>query len=103
MKKAPRRPEAAAAPDMRSEYRLDYSKARPNRFAGRVPADTVAAGSFVVSTNQRLGMLAAFLLEPGSEDGYAAWNFFDAGIKQGGFAPVKRLAKLPVVKMVTVP
>jgi len=42
MKKAPRRPEAAAAPDMRSEYRLDYSKARPNRFAGRVPADTVA-------------------------------------------------------------
>ena len=42
MKKAPRRPEAAAAPDMRSEYRPDYSKARPNRFAGRVPADTVA-------------------------------------------------------------
>ena len=42
MKKALRRAGAAAAPDMRSEYRLDYSKARPNRFAGRVPADTVA-------------------------------------------------------------
>ena len=27
---------------MRSEYRLDYTKGRPNRFAGRVPANTVA-------------------------------------------------------------
>jgi hypothetical protein len=42
MKKAPRRAAAPASPDMRSEYRLDYRKARPNRFAGRVPADTVA-------------------------------------------------------------
>ena len=29
--KSPKR----AAPDMRREYRFDYSKARPNRFAGR--------------------------------------------------------------------
>ena len=42
MKKAPRRAGAATVPDMRSEYRLDYGKARPNRFAGRVPVDTVA-------------------------------------------------------------
>jgi hypothetical protein len=27
---------------MRSEYRLDYSRARPNRFAERVPANAVA-------------------------------------------------------------
>ena len=66
-------------------------------------ADTVRSGSFVVSTNQRLGMLAGFLLEPGSEDGYAAWNFFDAGIKQGAAAPVRRLVKLPVLKTVVVP
>ncbi len=66
-------------------------------------ADTVAAGSFVVSTNQRFGMLAAFLLDPSSEDGYTAWNFFDAGIKAHAPAPVRRLAKLPVVKMTMVP
>jgi hypothetical protein len=27
---------------MRAEYRFDYGKARPNRFAGSVPADAVA-------------------------------------------------------------
>jgi hypothetical protein len=27
---------------MRSEYRLDYSRARPNRFAKRIPGDAVA-------------------------------------------------------------
>ena len=42
MKKAPRRLEGPAAPEMRPEYRLDYGKARPNRFAGRVPANAVA-------------------------------------------------------------
>ena len=66
-------------------------------------ADTVAAGSFVVSTNQRFGVLAAFLLEPASEDGYAAWNFFDAGISAHGTAPVKRLVKQPVIKVTPVP
>ena len=66
-------------------------------------ADTVAAGSFVVSTNQRFGMLAAFLLDPSSEDGYTAWNFFDAGIKAHAPAPIRRLAKLPAVKMTVVP
>ena len=27
---------------MRSEYRLDYGRAKPNRFAGRVPENAVA-------------------------------------------------------------
>ena len=65
--------------------------------------DTVVAGSFVVSTNQRFGMLAAFLLEPGSEDGYTWWNFFDAGISAHGAAPVRRFAKLPALKLAPVP
>jgi hypothetical protein len=30
-----------AAPDMRAEYHLDYSKARPNRFAGRSQGERV--------------------------------------------------------------
>jgi hypothetical protein len=42
MKKAPRKPKSSAASDMRPEYRLDYSRARPNRFASRVPPNAVA-------------------------------------------------------------
>jgi hypothetical protein len=66
-------------------------------------ADTIPAGSYVVSTNQRFGMLASFLLEPASEDGYAYWNFFDNGLKQGGAAPVRRLLVMPQLKTVVVP
>lgn len=32
----------SAEQEMRSEYRFDYSKARPNRFAARMSEDTVA-------------------------------------------------------------
>lgn len=42
MKKAPRRRKGSVGPEMRREYRFDYSRARPNRFAGRVPANAVA-------------------------------------------------------------
>ena len=28
--------------DLRPEYRFDYSKARPNRFAGRIPHSAIA-------------------------------------------------------------
>lgn len=42
MKKAPRKRKSSAAPDMQAEYRLDYSHARPNRFASRMPANAVA-------------------------------------------------------------
>jgi hypothetical protein len=66
-------------------------------------ADTIPAGSFVVPTNQRMGMLASFLLEPSSEDGYTYWNFFDAGTKQGSVAPVRRLVTMPALKMAAVP
>ena len=31
-----RRPRAAATRDLRPEYRFDYTKARPNRFAGKM-------------------------------------------------------------------
>lgn len=65
--------------------------------------DTVAAGSFVVSTNQPFGSLAAFLLEPASEDGYATWNFFDSGLSQGANAPVRRFMATPRLATVKVP
>ena len=66
-------------------------------------ADTVAAGWFVVPTNQRMGMLAAFLLEPASEDGYTTWNLFDAGLTAHAPAPVRRLPQMPPLKTVPVP
>ena len=64
--------------------------------------DTLPAGSFVVPTNQRMGLLAAYLLEPSSEDGYAFWNFFDRGLAQGGVSPVRRLVVMPALKLVAV-
>jgi hypothetical protein len=52
---------------------------------------TVKAGAMVVRCAQPLGTLAAYVLEPESEDGLCAWNFFDEGLKQGGDYPVLRL------------
>lgn len=42
MKKAPRKRGGAGAAEMRPEYRFDYGKAKPNRFAERVPKNAVA-------------------------------------------------------------
>jgi murein tripeptide amidase MpaA len=54
-------------------------------------ADTVSAGWFYVSTDQRLGAFAAYLLEPASEDGFATWNFLDRDLRAGREAPVLRV------------
>ncbi|MEE8154975.1 MAG: M14 family metallopeptidase [Phycisphaerales bacterium] len=48
-------------------------------------------GSWIVRTAQPLGTLAVYLLEPESEDGLAAWNFFDEHVSQGGVFPVLRV------------
>ena len=43
MKKVPaRKRRDTAETEMRPEYRFDYGKARPNRFAGRMPPGAVA-------------------------------------------------------------
>ncbi len=53
----------------------------------------VEAGAAVVRTDQKLGHLAAYLLEPGGDDGLAAWNFFDESLKEGGLFPVVRVPR----------
>ncbi|MGB4705256.1 MAG: M14 family metallopeptidase [Candidatus Saccharicenans sp.] len=66
-----------------------------------------AAGSLLVRTSQPLGYLAAYLLEPESDDGLVVWNYFDryiAGQWQRGLSelPVYRLlqpVKLPAVSL----
>jgi hypothetical protein len=52
----------------------------------------VPTGTFVVRTDQRLGTLACFLLEPQSEDGLATWNAFDP-LAAGSDYPVVRVPK----------
>ncbi len=51
----------------------------------------VPAGTLMVKTAQPLGNLAVYLLEPRSEDGLAAWKFFDGKVKAGSDFPVVRL------------
>jgi dipeptidyl-peptidase-4 len=54
-------------------------------------ADTTATpGWYVVSTEQPLGMLAAYLLEPASEDGMVTWNFLDRELAPHIAYPVLR-------------
>ncbi|MBX7102465.1 MAG: DPP IV N-terminal domain-containing protein [Gemmataceae bacterium] len=86
-------------------YRVNRIESAPRAFQGhtlrrlevapRTESTKVPAGSVVVKTRQPLGMLAGLLLEPQSEDGLAAWNFFDAGLKDGSDYPVIRLAAMP--------
>ncbi|TMQ32206.1 MAG: S9 family peptidase, partial [Planctomycetota bacterium] len=51
----------------------------------------VEAGTILVRTGQKLGTLAAYLLEPQAEDGLCAWNFFDDLLAEGQDFPVLRL------------
>ncbi len=54
---------------------------------------TMPSGTLVIRTAQPLGTLAAFLLEPQSEDGLCSWNFFDAALAEGEDFPVLRLPR----------
>jgi len=72
-------------------HRLDQIKGEYKKETRTFPA-----GSLFVPTGQSLGSLAAYLLEPESDDGLAVWNFFDRYIYrewQRGYAelPVYRL------------
>ncbi len=52
---------------------------------------TLPAGTKIIPTNQPLGTLAVYLLEPESEDGLATWNFFDQRVGVGERFPVARV------------
>jgi len=56
-------------------------------------ATTLAAGTIVVRLAQPLGRLAAYLLEPESDDGLVDWNFFDASLALGKPAPVSKIMR----------
>ncbi len=64
---------------------------------GPPAAAAVAAGWYWVPTDQPLGALAAYLLEPGSEDGFAAWNGYDRDLRRRAPLPLLRLDAPPAV------
>jgi hypothetical protein len=58
------------------------------------PVDTaLTAGWYLLQTNQPLGALAAYLLEPASEDGIVTWNLLDRDLRQGDIYPILRVQK----------
>lgn len=71
----------------------EYQKRRLRTVEAKLRTETrrIPAGTAVVRTTQTLGTLAAYLLEPGAEDGLTTWNFFDEGLKEGADFPVVRL------------
>ena len=58
---------------------------------GEAAALTADAGWFLVRTDQPLGMLAAYLLEPASEDGLATWNMLDRELQPHAAYPIVRV------------
>lgn len=76
------------------------AKPPPRRFETVVTARTerrktlFAAGTLVVSTAQRAGILAVYLLEPCSDDGFTRWQMLDAHLHVGQFHPVHRVDPL---------
>ena len=70
---------------------------REMRLTGKWRQETrvIAPGSFIVDTSQPLGQLAIYLIEPQSDDGLVAWNFFDSEIHPGGLYPVFKIGGAP--------
>ena len=52
---------------------------------------TVPAGSIIVRAAQPLGTLAAYLLEPESDDGLTSWNFLDLYLGEGKVHPIYKV------------
>jgi zinc carboxypeptidase len=68
------------------------------------PRDTVAtAGWYLVRTDQPLGTLAAYLLEPASEDGVVTWNLLDRELQVRAAYPIVRVRTTPRTPAIAVP
>jgi hypothetical protein len=66
--------------------------------------DTVAAaGWYLVRTDQPLGTLAAYLLEPASEDGVVTWNHLDRELQVRATYPIIRVRATPRTPTTAVP
>jgi dipeptidyl-peptidase-4 len=72
------------------------------RVAGRSQEEKMRfeAGTYFVRTSQPLGLLAAYLLEPESDDGLVSWNFLDAFLEPQKVLPVYKLMRTRDLKRV---
>ncbi len=70
---------------------------REMRITGKWRSETrkIEPGSFVVDMAQPLSILAAYLLEPQSDDGLVTWNYFDSDLRPGGIYPVFKVGGAP--------
>lgn len=85
-------------------YRVDELNRAKRKYEGhqlvtvevtpRIEKRTLKAGTPIVRTGQPLGTLAAYLLEPQSEDGFCTWNFLDDDLEVGKDIPVLRFPKI---------
>ncbi|HST59766.1 MAG TPA: M14 family metallopeptidase [Longimicrobium sp.] len=86
-------------------FRVDSSSVAPRAFQGHQErriwgrwervTRPIAPGTLMVPMDQPLARLAFTLLEPRSDDGFAAWNGLDAWITAGRELPVLRLPAGP--------
>jgi hypothetical protein len=68
------------------------------------PIDTaLAVGWYLLHTDQPLGVLASYLLEPASEDGVVTWNLLDRELQPGAAYPILRLPGSARVPATAVP
>jgi dipeptidyl-peptidase 4 len=59
---------------------------------GAPTSRSLPAGTYIVRTAQPLGILAVYLLEPQSEDGFVTWNVLDPWVAARNF-PVVRIVQ----------
>ena len=87
-------------------FRVDSISAQPYAFEGHRTVTVegawleaapyeAPAGSYLVRTDQPLGTLASYLLEPASEDGVVTWNFLDRLLTLRAPDPIVRV-RVPV-------
>jgi hypothetical protein len=87
-------------------FRLDSISAQPYAFEGHRTVSVAGAwldaapyaapaGSYLVRTDQALGTLASYLLEPASEDGVVTWNLVDRLLTMRAPYPVARV-RVPI-------
>ena len=82
-------------------YTIDFVERAEREYQGvrgvlvdataRTTATPIGQGWHVVRMSQPLGTLAAYLLEPESEDGLTHWGFFDDSLSVGNDFPILRV------------
>lgn len=64
---------------------------------------TITEGWYWATTDQPLGSLLGYLLEPASEDGVVTWNLLDRELQTGSAYPIVRVTTLPRMPRLAVP